>query len=331
MRAYPPGMLTDVPQPTSQQPDLDAYGAVGRSEWIDVDWPQYLHWARVEGRWMNYVDIGEGPVVLMIHGLSGCWQNWLENIPHFARDHRVIAIDLPGFGESEMPEKTISIDRYADTVDAFLDALKIDQPVRLVGNSMGGFIGAELAIRYPQRVERLVLVAAAGLSVEKVRTDRKEGLRHRAENIAFFEIGWLASRSPTITRRRRLREWLLLLVAAHPARLSPELTLELVKGSGKEGFNDALEALCRYPIRSRLPEIECPTLIVWGDKDLLVPLKDATVFEELIDDARKVIYEDTGHLTMLERPARFNADVHAFLQEEPGEEQPEAGARTFAT
>jgi pimeloyl-ACP methyl ester carboxylesterase len=242
----------------------------------------------------------------------------------------VIAVDLPGFGESEMPKEDISISGYADTLDALLDVLGIDS-VRLVGNSMGGFIGAELAIRYPARVERLVLAAAAGLSVEFIRTQRKEGLRHRAENIAFFNIGWLASRSPTVARRRRLRSALLLLVAAHPDRLPPPLTYEQVKGSGKPGFSDALDALCSYPIRQRLGEIECPTLIVWGDKDRLVPLKDASVFEELISDARKVIYTDTGHLTMLERPARFNADVREFLQERPGEEQPESGARTFAT
>ena len=122
-------MLTDVAPQPSQQSEHDAYGAVGRSEWMDVDWPEHLHWVQVEGRWMNYVDIGEGPVALMIHGLSGCWQNWLENIPFFARDHRVIAMDLPGFGESEMPEKTISIDRYADTIDAFLDGAR-DRPSR---------------------------------------------------------------------------------------------------------------------------------------------------------------------------------------------------------
>jgi pimeloyl-ACP methyl ester carboxylesterase len=317
-------------KPSPPQSELDSYGPVGRSEWLDVDWQQHLRWVRVEGRWMNIVDIGEGPIVMFVHGLSGCWQNWLENIPHFARDHRVIAVDLPGFGESEMPSKDISISGYADTLDALLDVLEIDS-VRLVGNSMGGFIGAELAIRCPARIERLVLAAAAGLSVEFIRTQRKEGLRHRAENIAFFNIGWLASRSPTVARRRRLRSALLLLVAAHPDRLPPPLTYEQVKGSGKPGFSDALDALCSYPIRKRLCEIECPTLIVWGDKDRLVPLKDATVFEELISDSRKVIYTDTGHLTMLERPARFNADVRSFLQEQPSEEQPESGARTFAT
>ncbi|MEJ7797842.1 MAG: alpha/beta hydrolase [Solirubrobacteraceae bacterium] len=316
--------------PFSQQPELDAYGCLGRSEWMDVDWRQHLRWVRVENRWMNIVDIGQGPVLMFVHGLSGCWQNWLENIPFFARDHRVIGVDLPGFGASEMPARKISISNYADTLDALLDVLEIDA-VRLVGNSMGGFIGAELAIRHPNRVERLVLVAAAGLSVEFIRTQRKDGLRHRCENVAFFNIGWIASRSPMVARRRRLRTVLLLLVTAHPDRLTPEVTYEQVKGSGKPGFSGALDALCSYPIRKRLPEIECPAFIVWGDRDRLVPSKDALIFEELIDGSRKVIYKDTGHLTMLERPARFNADVHAFLQEQPGERMPESGTRAFAT
>jgi pimeloyl-ACP methyl ester carboxylesterase len=325
------GYARDVSSTSSQQSAADAYGPVGRSEWMDIDWQQHMRWVKVQDRWINLIDMGEGPVALFIHGLSGSWQNWLENIPFFARDHRVIAVDLPGFGESQMPVEKISISNYADTVDALLDVLEIEEPVRLIGNSMGGFIGAEMAIRYPARIERLVLVAAAGLSVETIRTERQEGLRHRAENIAFFNIGWFASRSPAITRRPRLRSAVLLLVTAHPDRLPSPLTYEQVKGSGKEGFNDALEALCNYPIRKRLTKIECPTFIVWGDKDRLVPLKDASVFEELIDDSRKVVYKDTGHLTMLERPARFNADVHEFLHEQPGERKPETDTRSFAT
>ena len=179
MTEIAPGMVWDVPNTTREESAFDAYGPVGRSAWMDVDWQQHLRWVRVEGRWINLVDIGEGPVLLFVHGLSGCWQNWLENIPHFAREHRVIAIDLPGFGESEMPDKQISISRNADTVDALLEELGTDS-VRLVGNSMGGFIGAELAIRFPAHLERLVLLAAAGLSVQHIRTQRTEGLRHRA-------------------------------------------------------------------------------------------------------------------------------------------------------
>ncbi|MDP2709660.1 MAG: alpha/beta hydrolase [Solirubrobacteraceae bacterium] len=309
--------------------EQEAYGAVGRSEWMDVDWQEHLRWVRVKDRWMNVVELGEGPLMIFIHGLSGCWQNWLEQLPHFARDHRVIAVDLPGFGQSEMPAEPISMSHYADTIDALMTELQIDA-ARIVGNSMGGFIGAELAIRYPARVERLVLESAAGLSIESIRTERTQGLRHRAENIVFFNLGWLASRSHAVATRPRLRAALLLLVAAHPARLPAALAVEQVKGSGKPGFSDALEAMCRYPLRDRLQQISCPTLIVWGDKDRLVPLKDAAIFERLIPDSRKVVYDDTGHVPMMERPARFNRDVRAFVQEAPGDEQPAPHERSHA-
>jgi pimeloyl-ACP methyl ester carboxylesterase len=319
------------PGTDAERAALEAYGPVGRSEWMDIDWSRHLRWVRVLDRWMNVLDYGSGAgePIIFIHGLSGCWQNWLENIPHFARDHRVIAVDLPGFGQSEMPAGEISVSGYADTIDALMTELGIDS-AQIVGNSMGGFIGAELAIQYPARVERLVLVAAAGLSVEYIRTQRKHGIRHQAENIVFFNLGWIASRSHTVAARRRLRSALLLLVAAHPGKLPPALTIEQVKGSGKPGFSDALEAMFHYPLRDRLEKIGCPTFIVWGDKDRLVPVRDAAVFEKLIPDARAVIYKDTGHVTMMERPARFNRDVHAFLHEDPGERAPQSGTRTFA-
>ena len=301
--------------PRSQEP----YGAVGRSEWMDIEWQEHLRWVRIEDRWMNMVDLGDGPPLIFIHGLSGCWQNWLEQIPHFARDHRVIAVDLPGFGQSEMPAEDISISGYADTIDALMAKLDIDA-ARIVGNSMGGFIGAELAIQHLARVERLVLVAAAGLSIESIRTERKTGLRHRAENVVFFSLGHLASRSHQVALRARLRGALLLVVAAHPTKLPGPLAAQQVLGSGKPGFSDALDAMCRYPLRDRLEKISCPTLILWGDKDRLVPLKDAAIFEKLIPDSRKIIYEDTGHVSMMERPARFNDDVRAFLQKEHGDQ-----------
>ncbi len=320
IRARQAGYVGSVARRTKE---AEAYGAVGRSEWMDVDWQEHLRWVRVQDRWMNIVDMGSGEPVVFIHGLSGCWQNWLEQLPLFARDHRVIAVDLPGFGQSEMPTEPISISGYADAIDELMETLDIEA-ARIVGNSMGGFIGAELAIQHPARVERLVLVAAAGLSIESIRTERTTGLRHRAENIIFFTLGHVASRSHQVALRPRLRAALLMTVAAHPARLPGPLAAQQVLGSGKPGFSDALEAMCRYPLRDRLEKIACPTLIVWGEKDILVPVKDASIFEQLIPDSRKIIYKDTGHVSMMERPARFNSDVKAFLDEAPGEQQPQA-------
>jgi pimeloyl-ACP methyl ester carboxylesterase len=113
-----------------------------------------------------------------------------------------------------------------------------------------------------------------------------------------------------------LRSKLLALIVAHPERLPGALILAVVRGSGRLiAVPAALEAMTRYPIRDRLGEIACPTLIIWGAQDRLVPVQDADEFEWLIPDSRKVIYEDTGHMPMLERPDRFNADLRAFLYE----------------
>jgi len=293
----------------------DAYGPDGRSEWMEVDWQRYLHWAHVKGRPVNYVDIGEGPALVFIHGLSGSWQNWLENIPHFARTHRVIAVDLPGFGCSPMPAEKITINGYAGIVDELLDGLGIERAV-VVGNSMGGFIGAELAIEYSTRVEKLVLVSAAGLSTHDMHNDRAVSGLRVVGGVLGMGAAWFATKSDRLSRRPRLRKALMLVVAAHPDQLPPPLVAEQIAGSGKPGFIDAVEALGTYPIEDRLHKIETPTLIVWGAQDRLVPLRDAKRFEEAIGpNSRKIVYEDTGHVAMLERPARFNADVDAFLAE----------------
>jgi pimeloyl-ACP methyl ester carboxylesterase len=253
--------------------------------------------------------------VVFVHGLSGSWANWLEQLPVFARDHRVVALDLPGFGHSPMPAEKLSIAGYARLLDGLLDSLEIDAAA-VVGNSMGGFIGAELAIGFPQRVERLVLVSAAGISTHQPRgSGRALPVLRRLERIVLASGAWTASKSDTVARRARLRETALKVVARHPERLSAALAAEQLRGAGKPGFLQGLEAVLDYDIRERLGEIACPTLIVWGDSDLLISVRDADVFAELIPNARKVVFADTGHVSMLERPAEFNAQLAEFLAE----------------
>ncbi|MFP5363637.1 MAG: alpha/beta fold hydrolase [Thermoleophilia bacterium] len=281
---------------------------------MDVDWRAHLRWVQVDGRPVNVLEIGDGPAVVFLHGLAGCWQNWLQNIVPLAADHRVIAIDLPGFGESPMPARAISVSRYARIVVDVLDALGVERAT-IVGNSMGGFVGCEIAIRFPQRLERLVLVAAAGLSLRHMRHERKRGARARIENLLFFALGRLARHTDLVVRSGRLRRALLLLIVAHPERLPAPLVAEQAHGAGKPGFDAALEAMTAYPIRDRLGEISAPTLVVWGEHDRLVPVRDASEFEWLIPDARKVVYADTGHMVMLEQPSRFDADVRAFIEQ----------------
>jgi pimeloyl-ACP methyl ester carboxylesterase len=294
------------------------YGPVGRSPWLDLDWREHQRWVTVAGRQVNVIELGSGPPIVFIHGLSGSWQNWLEQLPVFAREHHVITFDLPGFGASEMPAQKITISGYGRFVDALLDELEVGSAA-IVGNSMGGFIGMELAIRFPERAERLVLVSAAGLSIEYLRNERALAVLGTLENRLAAYSGWLASRSDALARRPGARRLIFGIVAHRPDRLPGPLVAEQVRGSGKPGFLPALDALTDYPIRDRLGEIACPTLIVWGSEDKLVPARDADEFARLIPNSRKVVWPETGHVAMLERPAAFNALLEAFLAEEPGE------------
>jgi pimeloyl-ACP methyl ester carboxylesterase len=306
------------------------YGPIGRSAWLDIDWRRHQRWVQVDGRPVDVIDAGEGDkTIVFIHGLSGSWVNWLENIPAFMGEHRVIAMDLPGFGDSPMPAGKISIPGYGRFVDALLEELGVGSAC-VVGNSMGGFIGAELAIQFPARVERLVLVSAAGLTIEYQRDERILAVLRRLERTLALYGGWLATRSGPLVRRPRSRQALMKVVAEHADLLPAPLVAEQIKGSGKPGFIDALDALTDYPIRERLPEIACPTLIVWGEDDRLVPVRDADEFERLIPDSRKVVFPDTGHVAMFERPKAFNELLAAFLEEGPGEEVQEGPAQAAA-
>lgn len=287
------------------------YGATAEPDWRETNWRDHLHWAEIEGKRMNYVDVGSGggqPIVF-IHGLSGSWQNWLENLPYFAQKQRCIAMDLPGFGESEMPHKKISISDYARQVDTLCDQLGLGACI-VVGNSMGGFVTAELEIQFPQRVERACLVAAAGISITN--------LRRRPIMTAARIVGAVgaasAAQSRLVVARPRLRWFFTNFVFRHPSRIAPDLMYEQVRGAGKPGLVDALDALTSYDFRDRLPEIKAPTLIVWGDSDMLVPVDDAHEFERLIPQSRTIILEDTGHVPMLERPRKFNELLDELIE-----------------
>jgi pimeloyl-ACP methyl ester carboxylesterase len=295
------------------------YGVSAEPNWRGVDWLSHLRQMEIGGRSVNYVDIGsgDGAPVVFVHGLGGQWQNWLENIPRAAQERRVLALDLPGFGISEMPRERVSIPGYGRCVAELCERLGLER-VALVGNSMGGFIAGEVAIQHPERVERLILVSAAGITSANV---------YRAPTalvgrVAVAATAYTAARHSRMARRRGGRHMALALVARHPSRLAPDVAWEgLMKGAGKPGFQAALMASVDYDFRHHLPEVSCPTLIVWGENDSIISVRDAHEFERLIPDSRKLLMRDTGHVPMVERPAAFNVAMMEFLAETgPAEE-----------
>jgi pimeloyl-ACP methyl ester carboxylesterase len=297
----------------------DDYGRPAQPDWREVDWAPHVHQVEVGGRRLNYVDYGEArdgsrPVVL-VHGLAACWQCWLEQIPRLAAEgRRVIALDLPGFGASEMPRDDMSIAAFGRSVESLCDELDLGQVV-VVGHSMGGFTAAEFAIQYPQRVERLVLQAAAGISTNDL---QREPLLVGARVVAAV-MARGATKSRLFATRPRMRHLALQVAIRHPSRIPADFAWELIEHSGREGFEPALRAILSYDFRDRLSQISCPTLVIWGREDMLVPARDADEYASLIPDARKIVFEDTGHSPMMERPQTFNDTLIEFLAEESAE------------
>jgi pimeloyl-ACP methyl ester carboxylesterase len=271
----------------------------------------------VGGTRVNYVEMGppedqQDPLALVfVHGLSGCWQNWLENLPHFARRHRVLALDLPGFGSSPVPDWEISIPNYGRLLHDFCDAVEVSD-CAVVGNSMGGFVSAEAAIAQPDRFEQLVLVSAAGVSSAR--------LRRRPTEVVARMLGaatpLMFQAQTRIFRRRRARAAAFRGIFDRPAELRPELVWEFFQGGERaESFVEALSSLAGYDILDRLEEVEVPTLIVWGRQDHVVPPADALGYAERIAGARLEVFDRCGHVPMAERPTRFNRLLEDFVAE----------------
>ncbi len=287
----------------------DDYG-VSDHDWLEVDWRQHLHRVELPGAEVDYVEIGEGPPIVFVHGISGSWQNWLENLPHFARGHRAIALDLPGFGASPMPTWTIDMFAYGRLLHDFCEKLGVDGEAALVGNSMGGLVAAEAVLSAPGRFDRLVLVSAAGF-INTWLPHQRGTATSQAWNTFGAHVGAAAR---AIVRNRLLRYLTFRFVIRYPDRLDRRLLWEQVNsGVPCPGFADALDSVIEYDARDRLEEIGIPTMIVWGMEDWVISAAAALSYHRRIPRSRLEIFERTGHVPQLERPRRFNALLDDFL------------------
>lgn len=303
------------PDPTAAE-GPDPYGNPD-PEWSRIDWRRHLAEADVGGTAVHYAEMGppageQDPLALvLVHGLGGCWQNWLEQIPHFAARHRVVALDLPGFGSSPAPDWEISIPGYGRLLREFCDAIDV-RDCAVVGNSMGGFVAAEAVITQPHRFEKLTLVSAAGVSSVRLRREPTEVVARMLTAAAPYAFN-LQTRA---FRRPRARAIAFRNIFRRPEQIRPELLWEFFQGGMRaEAFGDALTALAGYDILDRLEEVEMPTLITWGRNDNVVPPGDALEYGRLLHNSRTVIFDECGHVPMAERPVRFNRVLEAFLAE----------------
>lgn len=277
----------------------------------------------IDGSTLNFIELGEPgkPALLYVHGLMGTWRNWIFNLLPFADRYRVIAVDLPGFGDSQMPRGEFSIEHYADVLRELLGKLGIER-VTLIGNSMGGQIGTVVAKKMPEILDQLVLVDPAGFSTSS-KFLRKLAPWAKVLDF-FFAIG--AKFKRTIAFNRWLAAAATKIVLHKPMEISGNLMMLLVEGLGKAGFVPAVLTITRTPVRFFPGEVKTPTTIIWGRNDLLIPKKDAFKFHKMIPGSRLELMDDVGHIPMFETPERFNALIESVLAEAPKAQREQAAA-----
>ncbi|MGM9319605.1 alpha/beta fold hydrolase [Deinococcus aquaticus] len=232
-----------------------------------------------DGRSLHVTASGEGPPVVLIHGLSGSRGWWRYNIPALRGKSRVYSLELSGYGHARR-QRSLSVRDMAALVAAWMDAENL-RDVTLVGHSMGGHISMHVAALAPDRVRNLVLVCASGL------------LRSQAYRTALH-----LPRAALIGRKRFLTRVLTDAVRAGPLNL----------------WRNAVDLL-NDSVQDSLPLIRARTLIIWGERDVLVPLTLGQLLREALPGSRLEVIERAGHIVMVDAPQRFNRLLLDFMAE----------------
>lgn len=258
----------------------------------------------VQGRIVGYDERGQGMPVVLIHGYPLNRMIWEAQWEGLSQHARVIAVDLRGFGESEMVDATTQVSTYADDVREFLDTLGVTEPAVIVGHSMGGYVAMAYLRRYPEHVAGLILVNT------KATPDTIEGKAGRDKNIGVArEKGADA-----------IAEGML------PKAFSPktytsntelvEQVKRIMQSATVPGITGALAAMRDRPDSTgTLLESGPPTLIISGADDQLMSAADAENLRQASRNGVLVTIPDAGHLTAMEQPAAFNAAVAAWMRE----------------
>lgn len=244
---------------------------------------------------INYVRTGSGPCVLFLHGWGSNADAFRAAIKSLSQTHEVIALDFPGFGQSETPHESWCVDDYTDFVIEFIKEMGVKK-LSLIGHSFGGRVIIKLSNRndLPFEIHKLVLVDAAGIKPKKSLRTR---VRQRTYKICkgVLSIGFVKKMFPNALDKLRSK-----FGSADYKNAPPVLRETLVRV-----VNEDLSHL--------LPTIKYSTLLFWGDRDTATPISDAHTMEKLIPDAGLVVAKGAGHFSFAEQPVLFDRVLHSFL------------------
>ena len=259
---------------------------------------------------LHYHEAGEGPALILLHGsgpgVTG-WTNFGANLPIFAEHFRTIILDMPGFGGSASPEYDQQYPPVAaEAVAMFMEGVGLDS-AHLLGNSMGGNVASHVALNYPDRVQRMVMMGPGGLAVNVFGPSPNEGTKRLIEFMG----------DPS---RERMVAWVRTMVSDQ-ALVTDELIDSRMENAMKPGVMDSTRAIFGTffkfpdptPLWSRAHEIQHPTLITWGRDDRMLPFEGALFPFRQMPNADLHVFSNCGHWAQVERKDDFERVVIDYL------------------
>lgn len=244
-----------------------------------------------------------GETLVLLHGFAADKDNWLRFSRPLTQDYRVIALDLPGFGDSDLPQGSYDVGTQAERLADILDELGVQQ-AHVLGNSMGGQIAALFAARYPERVRSLALFANAGIDSP-----------HRSE---LYQLLTSGSPNPLVVKQPHDFDKLLHFVFVEPPYLPESLKRYLGERAMAKAthYDQVFKQLVERPVplAPELPKIQAPTLLLWGRQDRVLDVSSIEVMQPLLNKPNVVIMDNVGHAPMLERPEESALLYRGFLE-----------------
>ncbi len=260
----------------------------------------------VDGTLVHYRDEGSGTPVLLIHGAFSSLHTYDAWTQKLQKDYRVIRLTLPGFGlTGPLVDRDYDMPYLIGFIGTFLDQLNIDRCI-LVGHSLGGWISWEFAIKQPDRVEKLVLIAAAGF-LDK----------------GSIPMPFVWARTPLVNRiirfaiKRNVLEQFVHQVYFDDQLITDQLIDRYYDLFTRPGNPEAFLKIANGRLKDRtayLKRIECDTLIMWGRDDQWLPVANAERFRERIPNGRVIIYDEVGHVPMEEHSRKSVSDIRRFFK-----------------
>jgi pimeloyl-ACP methyl ester carboxylesterase len=281
-------------------------------QWFDAVTRMPVRTVLVDGQRIAYLDVGDGPPVILIHGFTGSMWHWEYQQEALSKHFRVITLDLLGSGLSDKPEEGYTPTELVEFFRKFMDALHLEHAA-LAGNSMGAGLAIGMALSHPERVDRLILISGFP---DRVRDKLASPRMLRLLNTRV--PAWLASLVSRLSGRSATRDFLSELVHDR-TRLTPAVIDRSFQNRRRPGLFPPLLALSKnLPLwedgfAARLAQINHHTLIIWGQEDRVFPLSVGNDLHRIISGSVMKIVPEAGHLPQWERPDLVNSMIREFL------------------